>query len=58
MWLAHGTAVVWEADPASQTVRVHRTGQPAQVLTLNDVLRDESLLPGFELAVMKLFRLP
>lgn len=58
MWLAHGTAVVWEADPQAKTLRIHRTGQPAQELTETDTLRDEPLLPGFELVLARVFRVP
>jgi Uma2 family endonuclease len=58
MWLAHGTAVVWEADPRPMTVRVHRVGVPPAVLSADDVIADEPLLPGFCLPLAKVFRLP
>lgn len=58
MWLAHGSAVVWEADPDAMTVRIHRVGQPAVVLTTQDTIADEPLLPGFVLPLSKVFKLP
>lgn len=58
MWLAHGTAVVWQADPTRRMLTIHRTGQPAEVLSMADTLKGEPLLPGFELPLEKIFRLP
>lgn len=58
MWLAHGTAVVWEADPEKMTVRIHRVGQPTVELTAADTIADEPLLPGFVLPLAKVFKLP
>ena len=58
MWLAHGTHVVWEADPQRMTTRVHRVGASPQVLSVDDEIADEPLLPGFRLPLNKVFRLP
>lgn len=58
MWLAHGTAVVWEADPRTMTVTVHRVAQVPQRLEMKDTLLEEALLPGFALALSKIFKLP
>jgi Uma2 family endonuclease len=55
MWLAHGTAVVWVADPITRKFRIHRSASPAQVLTVGQVLRDEPLLPGFQMPIADLF---
>jgi len=57
MWLAHGTKSVWVADPSAMTIAIHRTAQLAVVFKLDDVLKDD-LLPGFELALRKVFLLP
>ncbi len=57
MWLAHGTQVVWEADPRTMTVIIHRVGQPPQRLGIDDTLREVSLLAGFELPLSKVFTL-
>ena len=58
MWLAHGTQVVWEADPQRMTTRIYRVGVPPQVLSADDEIVDEPLLPGFRLPLDKVFRLP
>ena len=57
-WLAHGTKVVWEADPKTSNVRVHRVGQRSQKIGSNGAIRAEPLLPGFTLSLTKVFRLP
>jgi Uma2 family endonuclease len=57
-WLAHGTQVVWEADPRTMTVVVHRVGDPPQRLAQSDALEGGSLLPGFVLPLSKIFRNP
>jgi Uma2 family endonuclease len=57
-WLAHGTRVVWEGDPKTMSVRVHRVGTKPQGVDLNGLLGDEPLLPGFALPLVKVFRLP
>jgi Uma2 family endonuclease len=58
MWLAHGTELVWEADPRLMTVTVHRVGQKPQRLTQSDTLDGEPLLRGFILPLSKIFRNP
>lgn len=57
-WLAHGTSVVWEADPPTMTVWVHRVGKPPVRLGIDDVIREEPLLPGFALPLLAVFKLP
>lgn len=57
-WLAHGTRVVWLADPETQTVTVHRVGKKAERFTAEQVLKCEKELPGFRLPLKKVFRLP
>ena len=54
-WLAHGTSVVWEADPRTMTVVIHRVGRKPERLGVDDVLREESLLSGFALPLSKAF---
>ena len=58
LWLARGTATVWVADPQSMTVTIHRVGRPPQRLATADSIRDEPLLPGFELKVESIFQSP
>ena len=57
-WLAHGTRLVWVADPRPATVVVHRVGREPVTLRAPDEIRDEALLPGFVLPLSKVFRLP
>jgi Uma2 family endonuclease len=57
-WLANGTKVVWEADPKTAGVRIHRVGQKPLWIDAKDSIRDEPLLPGFVLPLEKIFRLP
>ncbi len=55
-WLAGGVQVVWVVDPERRVVEVWQPPQNlTQVLTENDVLRGEPVLPGFELPVRVIF---
>lgn len=58
MWLANGAAVVWVADPKSQTAVIRRVGQKPATLTIADDIRDEPMLPGFLLPLTKVYKLP
>lgn len=58
MWLAHGTSVVWVADPRPMTVMIHHVGQAQQELTMSDEIKNEPLLPGFVLPLAKIFKRP
>jgi Uma2 family endonuclease len=58
MWLAHGTRVVWVADPKSMTVTIHRVGVEPLRLGAGDEIRNEPLLPGFVLPLAKVFKQP
>jgi Uma2 family endonuclease len=58
MWLAHGTAVVWVADPRTMTVAIHQVGQAPQELSVGDEIKDEPLLPEFILPLAKIFKQP
>jgi Uma2 family endonuclease len=54
-WLAHGAKSVWVADPKPMTTTVHRTGQEPVVFRSDQTLTDESVLPGFSLAMSRVF---
>lgn len=54
-WLAHGATSVWVADPTPMTTTVHRTGQNPVVFQIDQTLTDESVLPGFSLAMSRIF---
>lgn len=58
MWLAHGTISCWVADPATQTVTIHRAGQEPIRLGIRDKIRDEPTLRGFTLPISRIFKRP
>ncbi len=55
-WLEHGARVVFVVNPRRRTVAVHRARQPVRVLTGDDVLEAEDLVPGWSLPVRNLFK--
>ena len=55
MYLETGVRVVWDVDPESKAVTVHRPERDGEVFHENDTLREETLLPGFEVAVADIF---
>lgn len=55
-YLAAGVRVVWVADPAGQTVTVHRPNQPPQVFGPTDTLTVPDVIPGFQYPVADFFR--
>ena len=54
-WLSAGCQAVWVVDPTSQTVSVYRGLRDTAILTAEDELTDNKLLPGFRLAVAEVF---
>jgi Uma2 family endonuclease len=55
-WLAGGVQVVWLVDPERRVAEVWQSQEePAQVLSEDDTLRGEPVLPGFELPVRMIF---
>ena len=54
-WLAAGVRLVWVVHPARRTVTVHRRGRRPLVLRDDAVLDGETLLPGFRLALRRLW---
>ena len=54
-YLTAGTIVVWDVDPTTKTVTVHRKGAVPRVLGEDEILTEEDLLPGFSLAVKDVF---
>lgn len=56
LWLRAGARVVWVLDPQAQTVTVHRTGHAPHTLNKGDTLGGEEVLPGFTLALDRVFR--
>ena len=54
MWLAHGTAEVWVADPRRETVQVFKQGTDV-TLNKDDEIDGGDLLPGFRLPLENIF---
>ena len=52
-----GVKIIWAVNPAAQTVEVYHSDSdgPAKLLTIEDRLEGEDILPGFELPVKSLF---
>ena len=56
MWLHFGAREVWVLNPEDTTVSRYRPVQVPVVLSEDDVLDGEELLPGFSVPVWQLFR--
>jgi Uma2 family endonuclease len=54
-WLEAGCRKVWVVDPETRSIAVYAPKSEMRVLHLSDVLTDEELLPGFQIAVRKVF---
>jgi Uma2 family endonuclease len=54
-WLAAGAGLVWVVNPRRRTVTVHRPSGTPVILTVNDVLDGEQVVPGFSIRVADIF---
>jgi Uma2 family endonuclease len=54
-YLEAGVKAVWIVRSRKKTVSVYRAGQPTKVLTVNDALDGEDVVPGFKYSIAKLF---
>lgn len=54
-YLQAGTKLVWVVHPRIQTITVYRSLDQVRVLTANDTLDGNDVLPGFALAVREIF---
>ena len=54
-WLAHGCQMVLVVNPRSQTVAVHRPGQPVHIIGVDDTLDGQDVVPGWTLPVRDIF---
>ncbi len=57
-WLEHGTRLVFVVNPRRRSVAVHRPTLPVRILTEDDVLDGEDVVPGWTLPVRDLFKQP
>jgi Uma2 family endonuclease len=54
-WLAAGVAMVWVVNPKRKTVTVYRSPTSSTILTVNDELDGQDVVPGFRCRVSELF---
>ncbi len=50
--------LIWIIRPVAEVVEVYRADGTTALLTTNDLLRGEGVVPGFELPLSRLFTLP
>lgn len=55
IYLRSGVLLVWEIDPATQTVREYRPDSAVSVLQRDDHLDGKDIVPGFSMRVAELF---
>jgi Uma2 family endonuclease len=54
-WLTHGARMVLAVNPRWRTVTIYRPGQPPRLLTEDDTLDGEDVVPGWRLPVRAIF---
>jgi Uma2 family endonuclease len=54
-WLEFGTRMVLVVNPRRRTVAVHRPDRPPRILTLDDAIDGEDVVPGWTLPLRELF---
>ncbi len=54
-WLALGVRLVWELNPQTRILSVHRPNQAPRLLITGDTLDGEDVLPGLSVPVERLF---
>jgi Uma2 family endonuclease len=56
-YLAAGARVPWLADPRKQIVTEYRPGKKPRVLTAQETLTTEDIIPGFQMPVTEVFQI-
>ena len=54
-WLAAGTTLVWVINPERKRVTVYRAPRSVTILTADDELDGQDVVPGFKCRVADLF---
>lgn len=54
-YLRHGARLVWLIDPVKQTLTVFRPDATPTVLTVDERVDGEDVVPGFSLPLARLF---
>ncbi len=57
-YLKAGVRLIWVVDPPSKTIRVIRSDRSCAILTLEDSLSGDDVIPGFECSVQAVFEEP
>jgi len=55
LFLAAGTNAVWIINPRRRTVTIYQSNNAPRILTEDDVLGGDDILPGFQYKIAKLF---
>ena len=55
LWLQYGTRMVIVTDPRTQTVKVYHSSHDVRVLTKEDTLEGDDVVPGWTLSLSELF---
>lgn len=55
-WLTAGCLAVWVVDPKLKTVTVYQSPTNVQIVTANDILVGDPVVPGFTCGVSEVFR--
>ena len=54
-WLAAGCRAVWVVDPGMRTITIYHSPTDVQILTANQELADDAVVPGFRCQVADIF---
>ncbi len=55
-YLEAGTPLVWVVYPKQRQIHAYTPDGPVQIFRVNDMLEDETVLPGFRCGVSEIFR--
>jgi Uma2 family endonuclease len=55
-YLEAGTRAVWVVRPRLKTITIHRSPKEVRVLTVNDMLSGEDILPGLSVTLSEIFK--
>ncbi len=55
-WLTGGCRAVWIVDPKLKTVTIYRSTTDVQIVSANETLVGDPVVPGFTCAVSEIFR--
>lgn len=55
-YLERGTRLIWILRPLRRRIEIHRINGESEFLTEKDTLSGEDVVPGFEIAVNRIFR--